>query len=27
MALTPEVAQLMSVLQRYGFNKLEKLPL
>ncbi|ELY3468919.1 glutamate racemase [Cronobacter universalis] len=26
MALTPEVAQLMSVLQRYGFNKLEKLP-
>jgi len=27
MALTPEVAQLMSVLQRYGFSKLEKLPL
>ncbi|EOW6804874.1 glutamate racemase [Cronobacter muytjensii] len=26
MALTPEVAQLMSVLQRYGFGKLEKLP-
>ncbi|EKK4015290.1 glutamate racemase [Cronobacter sakazakii] len=26
MTLTPEVAQLMSVLQRYGFNKLEKLP-
>ncbi|EOC1314559.1 glutamate racemase [Cronobacter turicensis] len=26
MALTTEVAQLMSVLQRYGFNKLEKLP-
>ncbi|ELQ6135444.1 glutamate racemase [Cronobacter dublinensis] len=27
MALTPEVAQLMSVLQRYGFSKLEKLAL
>ncbi|WP_146378416.1 glutamate racemase [Cronobacter turicensis] len=26
MALTTEVAQLMSVLQRHGFNKLEKLP-